>query len=83
MSLMLFGTGCLSTIAPIVSIAASGTGLYFTIKGVEDIKVYSRECAFGDLLIWFPGEGYRDRWTEAEIKDLLKVNKTLEARCPK
>ena len=75
--------GCLEIIAPIVSIAASGASAYYTIKGVEDITVYSRECAFGDLLIWFPGEGYRDRWTEDEIKDLLKANKTLQARCPK
>ncbi len=78
---MLCASGCLATTAAVVSIGASLTGLYFTITRVEDITVYSRECAFADLLIWFPGEGYRDRWTEEEIKDLLAVNKTLEARC--
>ena len=75
--------GCLDVVAPVISIISSAAGTYYTIKGVDDITVYSKECAFGDLLIWFPDEGYRDRWTEQEIKELLAKNKTIEARCPK
>ena len=81
MSWMLCASGCLSVLAPVISITASLTGLYFTITKLDDITVYSRECGFADLLIWFPGEGYRDRWTDQEIKDLLAVNTTLDARC--
>lgn len=83
MNWMLCASGCisLSIIAPIASISASGLSAWYTISSIEQIKIYSRECGFADLLIWFPDEGYRDRWTEMEIKSLLAVNKTLEARC--
>ena len=78
---MLCASGCLAILAPIVSIGASGLSAWYTITSIEDITVYSRECGFADLLLWFPEEGYRDRWTEQEVQDLLAVNKVIVARC--
>lgn len=74
-------TAIIGATASVIGATASVVSAYFTITRLDDIEIYSRECGFKDLLIWFPDEGYRERWTEAEIKALLAANKTLKARC--